>query len=209
MLFMEKSSSSLDEVSEQVKRTRIWLQSEQKLALDREMRRKQKELEQMEAEYFSARLSDLNQKKTGIQMMMNKKRREIRELEDKQRAVAPAGFATFDSKVEVEARKVDKLRGECSTARWARRSSFSTKPRRTFTSTPAGWTERRNPHESAITIAPGCSGLWPATLSRVLAGNRGPLARPEEKGVRRNLHAPALSIRSKTPWSPWKISIRF
>ena len=109
MLFIEKASSSLDEVSEEVKRTRIWLQSEQKLNLDREMWRKKKDLEQLEAEYFSARLSKMAQKKTGIQMMMNKKRREIRELEDKMRAVS-AWLRHYDSKVEVEARKVDKLR---------------------------------------------------------------------------------------------------
>ena len=109
MLFIEKATHSLEEVSEEVKRTRIWLQSEQKLNLEREMRQRRKELEMLEAEYFSARLSDLSQKKTGIQMMMNKKRREIRSLEDKQRALA-GWLRHFDSKVEVEARKVDKLR---------------------------------------------------------------------------------------------------
>ncbi|MDF1753464.1 MAG: hypothetical protein P1U89_11865 [Verrucomicrobiales bacterium] len=110
MLFMEKASGSLNEVSEEVKRTRFWLQSEQRLTLEREMKRKQKELEQFEAEYFSARLSQLTQKKTGIQMIIRKKKRELRELEDKMRAVQ-SWLRHFDSKVEVEARKVDKLQG--------------------------------------------------------------------------------------------------
>ncbi len=109
-LFLEKASSALDEVGGEVKRTRIWLQSEQKLVLDREIRRRGKELEQLEAEYFSARLSDRSQKKSGIQMAINRKRREIRELEDKRRAVA-TWLRHFDSRVEIEARKVDKLRG--------------------------------------------------------------------------------------------------
>ena len=109
MLFIERSNASINEVSEEVKRTRIWLQSEQKLNLDREMWRKKKDLEQLEAEYFSARLSKMAQKKTGIQMMINKKRREIREIEDKLRAVS-AWLRHYDSKVEIEARKVDKLR---------------------------------------------------------------------------------------------------
>jgi uncharacterized protein YgfB (UPF0149 family) len=108
ILFVEKASAALDEVSEEVKRTRIWLQSEQKLNLEREMKRKQKELEQIEAEYFSARLSDLAEKKTGIQMLIRRKKQEMRELEDKMRAVQ-SWCRQFDSKVEVEARKVDKL----------------------------------------------------------------------------------------------------
>lgn len=108
MLFLEKSSTALNEVSEEVKRTRIWLQTEQKLNLERDMKRKLKELEQMEGEYFSARLSKLTEKKTGIQMQIRKKKREMRELEDKMRAVQ-AWTRHFDSKVEVEARKVDKL----------------------------------------------------------------------------------------------------
>lgn len=108
ILFTEKASAALDEVSEEVKRTRIWLQTEQKLNLEREMKRKQKELEQIEAEYFSARLSDLAEKKTGIQMMIRKKKQEMRDLEDKMRAVQ-GWIRQFDSRVEVEARKVDKL----------------------------------------------------------------------------------------------------
>ncbi len=113
ILFTEKASASLDEVSEEVKRTRIWLQTEQKLNLEREMKRKQKELEQIEAEYFSARLSDLAEKKTGIQMMIRKKKQEMRDLEEKMRAVQ-SWIRQFDSRVEVEARKVDKLNGMLS-----------------------------------------------------------------------------------------------
>lgn len=110
MLYMEKASASLNEVGEEVKRTRDWLQNEQRLNLDREMKRKKKDLEMIEAEYFSARLSDLAQKKTGIQMQIRKKKQEIRELEDKMRAVQ-AWTRHFDSKVVVEARKVEKLQG--------------------------------------------------------------------------------------------------
>ncbi len=109
VVFIEKASVILDEASEEVKRTRIWLQSEQKLRLDHEMRRRKKELEQVEQELFSARLSGLQETKTGHQMIVNKKRREIRDLENKLRAVS-AWLRNYDSKVEIEARKVDKLR---------------------------------------------------------------------------------------------------
>jgi len=109
VLFLERAGFVLDEVSEEVKRTRIWLQTEQSMKLGHEMKRRQRELEQLEQEMFTARLSDLAQKKTGMQMQINKKRREIRELEEKIRAVK-GWLRNFDSVVETEARKAEKLR---------------------------------------------------------------------------------------------------
>jgi len=108
-VFLEKAGLILNEVGDEVKRTRIWLQSEQKLRLTGEMGRKRKELETMEQELFSARLSNLREGKTGFQKRINQKRREIRELEGKMRAVS-AWLRNFDSKVETELRKVDRLR---------------------------------------------------------------------------------------------------
>lgn len=109
VLFLERAGFVLDEVSEEVKRTRIWLQTEQSIKLGHEMKRRQRELEQLEQEMFTARLSDLAQKKTGMQMQINKKRREILELEGKIRAVK-GWLRNFDSVVETEARKAEKLR---------------------------------------------------------------------------------------------------
>ncbi len=109
ILFLERAGLALDEVGEEVKRTRIWLQTEQSLKLAHERKRRQRELEQLEQEMFTARLSDLAQKKTGMQMQINKKRREIRALEEKIRAVK-GWLRNFDSVVETEARQAEKLR---------------------------------------------------------------------------------------------------
>jgi len=114
VLFLERAHLILDEVGEEVKRTRIWLQSEQRLKLTLEMKRLHRELETLEAELFSARLSDLAQKKTGAQMLVNQKRRETRELEDTQRKVA-GWLRNYDSIVETEAKKVEKLRHHLDT----------------------------------------------------------------------------------------------
>jgi len=114
VLFLERANLILDEVGEEVKRTRIWLQSEQRLKLALEMKRIHRELEMLEAELFSARLSDLAQKKTGVQMLVNQKRRETRELEETQRKVA-GWLRGYDSIVETEAKKVEKLRHHLDT----------------------------------------------------------------------------------------------
>lgn len=109
VVFVERLNSVLDETSEEVKRTRIWLQTDQKLSLQHEMKRRQRNLEQLEQEMFTARLSKLASAKTGAQMQINKQRREIRELEERMRAVA-AWLRNYDSVIETEARKVEKLR---------------------------------------------------------------------------------------------------
>jgi hypothetical protein len=114
VLFLERANLILDEVGEEVKRTRIWLQTEQRLKLALEMKRIHRELEMLEAELFSARLSDLAQKKTGVQMLVNQKRRETRELEETQRKVA-GWLRGYDSIVETEAKKVEKLRHHLDT----------------------------------------------------------------------------------------------
>lgn len=107
-LFVERAQVVVDEVNEEVKRTRIWLQSEQKLKLEHALKRKEREIEMLEQEMFTARLSPLKMNKTGQQMQLNKKRREIRELETSIRSVAK-WIRNFDSVVETEARKVAKL----------------------------------------------------------------------------------------------------
>jgi hypothetical protein len=114
VLFLERANLILDEVGEEVKRTRIWLQTEQRLKLALEMKRIHRELEMLEAELFSARLSDLAQKKTGVQMLVNQKRRETRELEETQCKVA-GWLRGYDSIVETEAKKVEKLRHHLDT----------------------------------------------------------------------------------------------
>ncbi len=114
VLFLERANLILDEVGEEVKRTRIWLQTEQRPKLALEMKRIHRELEMLEAELFSARLSDLAQKKTGVQMLVNQKRRETRELEETQRKVA-GWLRGYDSIVETEAKKVEKLRHHLDT----------------------------------------------------------------------------------------------
>lgn len=109
VLFLERAGQVLDEVGEEVKRTRIWLQSERRLELQREMKRAHRQLEMLEQEMFTARLSGLQNAKTGQQMKINRMRRVVRDLEDRQRAVQQ-WLRNFDSTVGVKAARVEKLR---------------------------------------------------------------------------------------------------
>jgi len=109
LVFIEKASMSLDEVSDEVRRTRVWLQSEQKTHLARDMAKVLKEIENLEFELYSARLAKATERVSGIQMTLRKKKEQVRELEEKQRAVA-AWERNFDATVLVAARKIEALR---------------------------------------------------------------------------------------------------
>jgi chromosome segregation ATPase len=84
------------------------------MKLAHETKRREREFEMLEQELFTARLSDLAQKKTGVQMQVNQKRRELRDLETTLRKLT-AWTRNFDSTIETEARKVEKLRHHLDT----------------------------------------------------------------------------------------------
>lgn len=109
ILYLERTNGVLDEVGEEVKRTRSWLQSEQPLRLGQAMKRKQRELELLEQELFTARLSGLREAKSGLQLKVARKRREIAGIEEAMRRAAKWA-RDFDPVVGLEARKVEKLR---------------------------------------------------------------------------------------------------
>jgi len=110
VLFLERVHGVLDEVGEEVKRTRAWIQSEQPLRLGHELKRRQRELELLEQEHFTARLSNLREAKSGLQLRVNKKRREIAAVEEALRRAA-RWSRDYDTVVGLSARKVEKLRG--------------------------------------------------------------------------------------------------
>jgi len=109
LIFIEKATLVLDEVSEEVKRTRIWLQVEQGPLIARMQKQRMKELDMFQQELYTARMSALNETKTGYQQRVNKKRKQLRDLEDKMRTVKKY-IRNFDSEVEPVAKKVEKLR---------------------------------------------------------------------------------------------------
>ncbi len=66
LIFIEKATLVLDEVSEEVKRTRIWLQVEQGPLIARMQKQRMKELDMFQQELYTARMSALNETKTGV-----------------------------------------------------------------------------------------------------------------------------------------------
>jgi len=60
VLYISKARPTLEEVSAEVLRTRLWLENEQRTHWENELRRRTRELEQAQQALFSARLSNLS-----------------------------------------------------------------------------------------------------------------------------------------------------
>ena len=109
IIFREKASRVLDEVSDDVTRTRLWLQTDRPVFWDAEIRRRTRKLEQAQQELFSAQLSGLRDASIVQQDAVRKARNALREGEERQRSVKLWG-RQFDQRVETHARNVEKLR---------------------------------------------------------------------------------------------------
>lgn len=109
IVYREKASRVLDEVSDEVTRTRLWLETDRPLFWENNIRRLNRELEQAQQELFSARLSGLRDASINQQVAVQKLRRAIRAAEDKAKTVKQ-WQRQYDTRIEMPARQAEKLR---------------------------------------------------------------------------------------------------
>jgi len=110
IMFRGKARKSVDEVTEEVRRTRMWLQHDQKSHWDGEFRRRTKTLQQAEQELASARLTSHNESALmARQAAVAKARRSIAEAEDKIRRLK-GWTQNYDSRADPLAKKLESLR---------------------------------------------------------------------------------------------------
>lgn len=109
IVYRDKASRVLDEVSDEVTRTRLWLENDRPAYWQNQIRRLQREFEQAQQELFSAQLSGLRDASYAQQAAVTRVRRAIRDAEDKAKIVKQ-WERQFDSRVESPAKQVEKLR---------------------------------------------------------------------------------------------------
>jgi len=109
IIYRDKAGRVLDEVSDDVTRTRVWLESERPVYWQNQIRQLNRKLEAAQQELFSAQLSGLRDASYTQQAAVGKLRRAIRDAEDKAKIVQQ-WQRQFDQRVESPARQVEKLR---------------------------------------------------------------------------------------------------
>lgn len=108
-LFIERAGKALDEVGDAVRRTRAWVNDEQRSHWLAEKRLREKKLDQAEQELYSSRLSTMQNTSIEAQMHVRRGRHALEEAEQKLR-VLKKWARDFDSVVEPLARRLDTLR---------------------------------------------------------------------------------------------------
>jgi hypothetical protein len=109
IVYREKTNRVLDEINDEVTRTRLRLENDWRAGCEGEIRRCQRELEQRQQELFSAQISILGDPKYVQQDAVRKVRQRLRDTEAKLYRIKQWERA-YDQRVEAPARQVEKLR---------------------------------------------------------------------------------------------------
>src|SRR5262245_4778394 len=96
--YVSKARPTLEEVSADVLRVKLWLQNEQRTHLEAQVRRRNKDLEAAQQALFSARIANLREESTAEQTAYHRARRALNESQDKLR-VLKNWNREFDSRV--------------------------------------------------------------------------------------------------------------
>jgi len=106
VLYLASATSALDEVRDEVRRTRTWLQIDQRGFWEGQLKRLRKQLEQAESELFTSRLSAMTSHSAARQMAVTRLRRKVRETEEKAKVVKK-WIRNYDSLVEPLLKKLE------------------------------------------------------------------------------------------------------
>jgi hypothetical protein len=109
IVFLTTGRRSADEVIEQVRRIRIWLQGEQRLHWEFQIRKRQKLLDSAIQELFSARLSGIAASTTAKEQAVRKAKAAVAEAEQKLRNVK-RWSRDYDHLVEPLVKRLEGLR---------------------------------------------------------------------------------------------------
>jgi hypothetical protein len=110
IVFLNKAHSALDQAGDEIRRTRSWVQHEQRTHWENELRRRARILAQAEQELLSARMIRAHDNLTVQQAAVRKARAAHDEAQQKMRNVK-LWTRDFDGTVEPLAKGLNSLRG--------------------------------------------------------------------------------------------------
>ena len=109
IIFVNKAHSSVDQVSDEIRRTRVWIQQEQRMVWENEIRRRTRALAQAEQELLSAKMIKLLDNLSVQQTAVRKAKLALEEAEHKLRNVK-RWSRDFDSTFDPLAKRLESLR---------------------------------------------------------------------------------------------------
>ena len=106
VIYLGSAGSAIDGVRDDVRRTRNWLQIDQRAYWEGRLKRLRKQLEQAESELFTSRLSAMTSHSAARQMAVTRLRRKVREAEERAKVVKK-WIRNYDNLVEPLLKKLD------------------------------------------------------------------------------------------------------
>lgn len=106
ILYMGSVGNALDEVRDEVRRMRTWLQIDQRAHWEGKLKRLRKQLEQAESELFTSRLSAMTSHSAARQMAVTRLRRLVRETEERAK-ILKKWIRNYDTLAEPLIKKLD------------------------------------------------------------------------------------------------------
>lgn len=108
IVYLSQARPALDEVSAEVMRTRMWLEDEQRLYWESQMRRRTKELEQAQQALFSARLGALRNETAAEQFAVHRAKEAVTQADLKLR-ILKKWTRDFEGRVQPLVKQMEKL----------------------------------------------------------------------------------------------------
>ncbi|MEO6183720.1 MAG: hypothetical protein ABIP71_11610 [Verrucomicrobiota bacterium] len=108
IVYLSKARPTLEEVSDQVIRTRVWLESTQRVYWQSQARQRTQKFQDAQQTLFSAELSNLREVSSAERMAVQKAKRALEEAEEKLKRIKKWD-RDFGSQVEPLARQLEKL----------------------------------------------------------------------------------------------------
>jgi hypothetical protein len=108
IVYLSQARPALDEASAEVLRARLWLENEQRVHWENQIRRRSKELEQAQQALFRARLGSLRKETALDQLVVHRARQALVEAEQKLKTVKKWD-REFDGRVQPLVKQVEKL----------------------------------------------------------------------------------------------------
>jgi hypothetical protein len=109
IIFQGKARRALDDATDELRRTRMWLQHEQRTRWENELKKRMRALEQAEQELISAKLSSLRDNITFQQNAVRKAKAAVAEAEEKLRMIRKWN-QNFDAIADPMAKRLEGLR---------------------------------------------------------------------------------------------------
>jgi len=114
IVYLSQARPALDEVSAEVVRTRMWLENDQRVHWENQIRRRSKEMEQAQQALFSARLGVLQQATAAEQMAVHRAKEALGEADLKLRTLK-RWDREFEGRVQPLVKQMEKLHMVLST----------------------------------------------------------------------------------------------